>query len=323
MPKTMSFRKILFSVYFACFFFNQSWGAEFGWEVRLIDDTKYLSLLQIETFFGFDERSNDGNRIIVSNDKVEMDLQVESFQCVMNGVKFRFENKIERVGEDVFVSALDLLTLDAVLRPNFIRGAVVPTAVILDPAHGGNFKGVENEFGTEADYALKYAKLMKTKLVEKGIDVIMTREDDQTLTLQERVKIANAFEGDAVFIRIGFRSGPKDRSGIGTVVLSENRKEGINYRPMAMALAAGAHGAVSRRVEAIPDDGIRSVESSALSDVEHPAILLECGYMTNKLDARYIDSESYQEALADAIKDSLLRYKYAIRQGINVKEADE
>ncbi len=317
--------RTLFVILFVCSTVFSVTGAEggIGWEKKIIKDIEYLPLAQIEKFYGMEFKRRDGKRVFTGSKSVEMVLHVGSFVCELNGVKFIFEAKIEEADGAVFVSRSDLATLDAVLRPNAIKVAAVPTTVILDPEHGGEAKGVENEFGTEAEFTLKIAKLTEAKLKEKGFDVIMTREDDKGFSLQDRVDIANGFAGDAVFISIGFRSGPRHKQGIETEILSKLGDPAINLKPAATALAAAVHGSVNQRVEKIPDGGISSRRLAVLSNVQHPAILLLPGYMTNEMDSRLIANEKYQEMVAGGITTAMMKYRFTIQRGQQMRKVED
>jgi len=310
------FTKINFLAAFCLCFIAAGFAAEAenGWRPVEIKNEQYLPLAQIGKFYGLEPHRRERNRFVTKNKKVEIVLNLASFECEMNGIKFRFERQIEIIDEDIFVSRRDLATLDAVLRPGFMGAAAVPTTVIIDAAHGGDAKGVENRFGAESDFALMIAKLARDELMRKGFDVVMTRDDDRALTLQERVDIANKIQADAVFISIGFSSGPRERRGIETEILSRAGKQDINFQPMATALATSVHSSVMQRLGGNAfDGGIRSERFAVLSGVAHPAVLLEAGYMTHEVDARLISIEVYRKSVADAIATAVARYRLAIR----------
>ena len=51
---------------------------------------------------------------------------------------------------------------------------------------------------------------------------------------------------------------------------------------------------------------------SVLSGVRHPAILLEGGFMSHPHEARLIDNDAYQNALANSILDAVVKYRFAV-----------
>mgnify|MGYP000726969403 CR=1 FL=1 len=61
------------------------------------------------------------------------------------------------------------------------------TTVIIDAGHGGKDPGATNALGTEAAYNLQVSQSLKKMLTERGYKVLMTRDTNRYLTLQERV----------------------------------------------------------------------------------------------------------------------------------------
>src|SRR5690606_21932061 len=117
--------------------------------------------------------------VVLENPKVKMELKVGGNECLMNSVKFVFSNNIESQGDKVYVSRVDLSKLiDPVLRPKFIPNAGDFRTVILDPGHGGKDPGTTNPLGTEANYNIKVAGLVKKRLEAQGYKVVMTRNSD-------------------------------------------------------------------------------------------------------------------------------------------------
>lgn len=301
-----------------------------GWDVAKIDGRDYVSVASIKKFYNFTHLKRAGNSVILENTKVEMKLKVGGNECLMNGVKFVFSNPVASSGDNVYVSRMDLAKLiDPVLRPNFIRNAGDFRTVILDPGHGGKDPGATNSIGTEASYNLKVAERVKAKLQAQGFKVVMTRESNRYLTLQERVNLANAVRENAVFVSIHFNSGGRGAArGIETFTLSppgvahygrgfvpaDNQQRAGNEHDSAnIALATSVHGSILRRLQTHTfDRGIKRARFSVLSGVRHPAILLEGGFMTHPYEARLIANESYQNTLASGIVEAIAKYRYAV-----------
>ena len=165
-----------------------------GWEVVKIEGHDYVSVESIKKFYNFTSLTRSGADVVLDNTtKIKMTLKVGGNECVMNGVKFVFTYPVATQGDKAYVSRMDLAKLiDPVLRPSFIQNAGDFHTVILDPGHGGKDAGATNALGTESVYNLKVAGLVKNLLMAKGYKVVMTRQTDVYLTLQERVDIANA-----------------------------------------------------------------------------------------------------------------------------------
>jgi N-acetylmuramoyl-L-alanine amidase len=300
-----------------------------GWEVAKIEGRDYVSVESMKRFYNFTKLTRSGDSVVLENAKVEMKLKVGGNECLMNGVKFVFSNSVATIGEKPYVSRMDLAKLiDPVLRPNFIKNAGDFRTVILDPGHGGKDPGATNSIGNEASYNLKVAAKTKSLLEAQGFKVVMTRETNVYLSLQERVDLANAIDENAVYVSIHFNSGGRAARGIETFTLSppgvshygrgiiaaDNRaRVGNEHDSANIALATSVHGSLLRRLQKHTfDRGIKRARFSVLSGVKHPAILLEGGFMTHPYEARLIENETYQHAVANGIVDAIAKYRFAV-----------
>ena len=315
----------------ACFFTAPALNAAStaGWEITKIEGHDYVSVESIKRFYNFAKLSRSGNSLTLENPKVEMQLKIGANECLMNGVKFVFTNAVTAVGDKAYVSRMDLSKLiDPVLRPNFIPNADDFRTVILDPGHGGKDPGATNSLGNESFYTLKVAGRTKSLLETKGFKVVMTRNSDQFISLQERVNIANAIRDKAIFVSVHFNSGGREARGIETFTLSppgvshygrgviaadSQTRAGNEHDSANIALATAIHGSLLRRLQKNTfDRGIKRARFSVLSGVRHPAILMEGGFMTNSYEARLIHNDAYQNALANSIVDAIIKYRFAV-----------
>lgn len=310
-----------------------------GWKVEKYDGKDYVSVQSIKQFYGFTDISQSGSNITLrmadprnkGKFKVVMKLTVGGSDCYMNGVRFVFCEEVASINGRAYVSRLDLVKLiHPVLRPEFIANAGNFRTVILDAGHGGKDPGATNRLGEEAAYNLKVARKIKANLEKLGFKVVLTRDSDTYLTLQERVHRANAVADSAVFVSIHFNSGSRSARGIETFTLSppgvshygrsarpsDNNKQMGNVHDSAnVALATAIHGQVMRRFgKHTLDRGIKRARFSVLTGVKHPAILLEGGFMSHPYESRLIDNENYQNALAAGVTDAIVRYRAAVSQ---------
>lgn len=305
--------------------------AEAVWDVVKIADRDYVSVESIKNFYQFAKMTRTGDSIKLSNPSVEMQLRVGSQECLMNNVKFVFSYPIETSGSKVCVSRVDISKLvDPVLRPNYIKNAGNFRTVIIDAGHGGKDAGATNPFGCEANYTLKVAGKFKTLLEAKGFKVVLTRSSDVYLSLQERVDVANAVHDSALFISIHFNSGNSAARGIETFTLSPqgvahygrdlkssdfSNFSGNEHDSANIALATATHGSLIRRLGTNTfDRGIKRARWSVLTGVQHPAILVECGFVSHPYEARLIENEVYQDKLAAGLTDAVVKYRCAVNQ---------
>src|SRR5262249_3588961 len=107
--------------------------------------------------------------------------------------------------------------------------------VVIDPGHGGNDIGATGPDGVkEKDITLQISKRVRDKLLAEmpDLEVVMTRDDDRTLSLQDRTNIANSAAAD-LFISIHCNASPLRRvRGVETYTLN------ITHDKYAMKLAA-------------------------------------------------------------------------------------
>jgi len=176
-----------------------------------------------------------------------------------------------------------------------------PAVVVIDPGHGGSDRGgMPGQRIAEKGFTLDTAKRLARVLGNgTGIKVVLTRDDDTFVSLTERTSIANQYAGrDAVFVSIHFNAGRREGAyGIETYY---NNQRG--YR-----LAALVHPRVIQAMASI-DRGVRRRGYSVLRRNRLPAILVECGFLTNHAEAARISDPRSRERLARAIADAIVRY---------------
>jgi hypothetical protein len=137
---------------------------------------------------------------------------------------------------------------------------------------------------------LDVALRLRNVLSASGYQVIMTRSTDVFVSLAERVAIANAYR-NAVFVCIHFNAtGRSGASGIETYFYSRD----------SLPLASAIHYYVAGGA---PSDnrGVRRRGYYVLRKTSIPAVLVECGFLTNPTEAAYAQSASYRQRLANEI----------------------
>ena len=304
------------------------------WNTVYHMNQRYVSLSQIPQYYreyAFTRSQPTGNVIRftsnMSHGKTIMDFQLGSPNVYMNGVKFNFSFPIVYKDGRYLVSQIDLVKLiNPILRPSYIDQSARVRTVVLDPGHGGRDPGTVNNYGYEKDFALKLAQKVRAKLEQVGFHVVMTRYGDQSLELEDRVRIANRTQ-DAIFVSLHFNSvSGGGAEGIETFTLSPpgsatfgralrtsdltvragNAKDTSN-----IALATAIHGRVISRLGA-KDRGIkRHSELYVLRGIKHPTILFEGGFMSHPGEALKIKSDTYLDQMAHAIYEGIVVYKTA------------
>lgn len=215
-------------------------------------------------------------------------------------------------------------------------------SVVLDPGHGGKDPGAIGVGGLrEKEVTLRLAKALRPRLEARGFRVLLTRERDQTLSLEERTAFAEGVGGD-VFISL-HTNAAKRRSahGIETYYLDESherhsrrvaaRENGVPFdrldelqRTVAQfrvselsthsaRLANTIHASVISGVRSshgkVEDLGVKRGPFYVLFLSNMPAILLETGFLTNRAEASRLRSDFYIQVLAEQISRALSTYR--------------
>jgi N-acetylmuramoyl-L-alanine amidase len=231
-------------------------------------------------------------------------------------------------GEDELISAMDVSKIiEPIMRPNRMHNAHKIQTVVLDPGHGGVDQGASNRWGTEKMFALDVAMHARDDLVRAGYRVEMTRTRDTTVSLEDRVKIANRFR-DAVFVSIHFNySGAAEGlesyalapAGVPSNAANESHVSSADVRVCAgnaedehnIALSAAIHAMVLSRVSMF-DRGVKHARFHVLRDVQIPAVLVECGFLSNTTEGQRIATVQFRQEVASAIAQGIQNYDAAV-----------
>ncbi len=301
-----------------------------NWQTVSYKGKKYISLQQIKTSFGFTNYKISGSSHTLTKKGLSLQLNSGSQKCILNTVKFEFSYPAVKRGTSLLVSETDVnKIITPVLRPTIIKNAKSFRTVVIDPGHGGKDAGAVNRYGTEAGYNLKVGLKLKKLLTAQGFNVVMTRENNTYLSLQQRVSLANRY-GNAIFISIHFNASSRTAArGLETFTLSpvgvahygrgvkssDYRVLNGNHQDSAnIALATAIHGRMLERTRSVkvPDRGIKRARFSVLTKIKHPAILIEGGFMSNPTEAILIEKKIYQNTVATAICEGVIRYRKAL-----------
>ena len=166
-----------------------------------------------------------------------------------------------------------------------------PITVVIDAGHGGHDRGgIPGQRIAEKDMTLDVALRLRNVLSANGYHVVMTRSTDVFVPLGGRVAIANSYR-NAVFVCIHFNAtGRSGASGIETYFYSRE----------SLPLASAVHYYVTGGAPSA-NRGVRRRGYYVLRKTAIPAVLVECGFLTNPTEAAYAQSAGYRQKLADEI----------------------
>jgi N-acetylmuramoyl-L-alanine amidase len=174
------------------------------------------------------------------------------------------------------------------------------TTVVVDAGHGGKDSGAYRRYGPpEKIVTLDVAQRLERKLRESQIKTVMIRDSDVFIPLNDRVAAENG-QKNAIFVSIHFND-------------SRRRKT----RGFETYYHSGASVDLANRIQqklmTIPNStngGIHTANFRVLRLANCPAVLVECGYLSNRSEGNQARDSEYRELLADRIAEAIVDARY-------------
>ena len=200
--------------------------------------------------------------------------------------------------------------------------------VVLDPGHGGQDSGAMVGNVMEKDLTLDVAQRVDRILQARGLATVLTRVGDSYVSLAERAALTNHVH-DCVFVSIHFNEGNKTvSSGVETYYADHQMTPGtpiVSWLPFlqrassqspnfeSQSLAGFIQDALVVRTQAV-NRGTKAEQFFVIANVQHPAVLVEGGFLSNQEDIAKLGSEEYREQIAGAISDGIVRYRDVLKE---------
>jgi TonB-dependent SusC/RagA subfamily outer membrane receptor len=177
--------------------------------------------------------------------------------------------------------------------------------VVLDAGHGGEDAGAINGNVKEKELSLTLAKMVKELNVNPDIELVLTRSSDQTTALPDRVKMASD-KNAQLFLSLHIASAPSpDQKGITAFISGRDltrHQENVRFATLLLNNLSSVY-AVDKQIKQRENQGVWVLDKNVC-----PAVILECGYLSNTEDRNYISSEANQEKIARQILRSIEDY---------------
>jgi N-acetylmuramoyl-L-alanine amidase len=232
------------------------------------------------------------------------------------------------------------------LPPAFGQPVSAIRAIAIDPGHGGDDEGARGANGVkEKDLALAVARRLKAVLEARlGIRVLLTRDDDRSIPIDERTSVANNNKVD-LFASIHASASFRKSLAGASIFYASFGKEASQSSGAHAAERVPAFGGGLREIEMVPWDlaQTRHISQSTtfaavldqhlrgrvplsphptdqaplrvLESANMPAVLIELGYLSNTEQERLIAGDSFQSAFVQAFYDAVVQYRDALQNG--------
>ncbi|PTN35988.1 N-acetylmuramoyl-L-alanine amidase [Desulfonatronum sp. SC1] len=232
-------------------------------------------------------------------------------------------------------------------HPGDVAGSLIEqlgltvSTIMIDPGHGGKDPGAVAHGIKEKDINLRMSRILGRMLEEKGFRVLYTRTTDVFIPLEERTAMANAQKAD-LFLSIHANAHPNPNMKgfeIYSLNLARNqdavrvaaRENAVSSKKISdlqliltdlmlnskitesRELATKIHGntitGMRRTHPSLADRGVREAPFYVLMGAKMPAVLIEMGYLTNRDEARLLNTDAYLRTLATNLLQGVLAYR--------------
>lgn len=244
---------------------------------------------------------------------------------VWNFHKLKFAYLITKIIAVIIITvllfgAISNLYFDSDKYIHAMHEASEKNLIILDAGHGGEDPGaigINNVY--EKNINLDIAFLIGEILCERGFAVMYTRAEDKLLyseeenikgfrkisDLKNRCKIAAEYP-EAMFVSIHMNSYQNSKYSGLQVYYSENNEN-------SRMLASNIQSSVKNELQSLNNRTIKAGEGMyLLENVYNPAVLVECGFLTNAEECKKLSEKEYQKQLSLAIVCGIIKYKELI-----------
>ncbi len=214
--------------------------------------------------------------------------------------------------------------------------------IVIDPGHGGKDPGAIGPAGLmEKDVTLDVARRLQARLARhENYRILLTRDDDEAVSLKDRVEFAN-LNGADLFISLHVNYLPVEKHTVietyyfgpqtdeTALRLAERENQDSEYsmsdfrttiqkigntfkyqesRHLATLIQSSLYGNISRENISILSSGIKTAPFMVLLGVDMPSVLTEISTLSNKREERQLSTETYRENIAHYLEQGIVEY---------------
>lgn len=275
-------------------------------------------------------------RFVLSDRTHRFEFEVDSREARIDGLRFFLGDPVTFEKGRPHVSRTDYETcLVPLLRPALLpKVPRPPKVIVIDPGHGGVDQGTQNpRLGLkEKVFTLDVSQRLKRLLESRGYEVVLTREKDEKVELQNRAIIANRAKAD-LFISVHFNSLFPDTKTSGAEVFTftragqrsdhsrgagqpddtEDEPAAVNrHDAWSVLLGDAVHRATLKSLK-LPDRGQKTKHLGMLRGLNCPGVLVESGFLSNDAEAKKIATPEYRQQIAEALAEGVEWYASVVR----------
>lgn len=214
--------------------------------------------------------------------------------------------------------------------------------ILIDPGHGGEDKGAVGKLGTkEKDITLDIARKLRERLIKhQGYQILLTRKEDITLSLEDRIEFANYYGAD-LFISIHINYIPKKpinpietyyfgpHTDKEALLLAEKENKGTEYtlndfkeiiqnientlktqesKSLALYIQKSLYRNIRKQNKYVKNWGVKTAPFIVLLGVDIPSVLTEVTCLSNTNEEKKLNREHYREEIAGYLEEGIVSY---------------
>ncbi len=299
--------------------------------VMVAGGQRYFYIKDLATFYGYTLRVPPGRKIFLDGRWSSVAFEVDSRAIKINGTTLWLNAPVTKIRDRWVVTETDVRkVVDPILRPTAYLGSRGYRVVVLDPGHGEMDIGAKGRRGVVEKLAvLDIAKRVRVYLANTGLKVYLTRETDRFIELQDRSWRAARWGAD-LFVSIHINSSVSPASSGREVYvltaagyLSTAASPGVRVDKSACVgnrfdsanavLGYYIQKALLEKAGGV-DRGLRHARFVVLKESPCPAALVECGFVSDRVEEARLLTPAHREAVALGIAKGILDYLGAVKR---------
>ncbi|MEO9146257.1 MAG: N-acetylmuramoyl-L-alanine amidase [Ginsengibacter sp.] len=193
--------------------------------------------------------------------------------------------------------------------------------VIIDAGHGGRDLGAKGGNADEKDITLAIAKKVKELNSNKKINIVLSRDNDDFISVHDRASFANKTKAD-LFISIhlqailsGNNLQKSTRSGFSVIIAKNDNAYSSQSKLLGFSIINSFKDNYPLPVASDLMQRERGIW--VLKATECPAVVIEAGYITTPKDLEYLSQSKNQETIAKNILNGIENYEYSLKNAVN------
>lgn len=307
---------------------DRTFGLGAGESPKIIQGEKdtFVPIREVAKFYSLKvERQPDG-AFYMMRQAGDVRIPNSGRKTDIDGITVWLHSPVEVLKRRYAITETDYRSVvQPILDPSrFLQGREAKV-VLIDPGHGGEDSGAQGSGIREKDLVLQIAKTLRHELVQHGFKVLMTREFDQFIPLDERSARAREWGADFMVSLHANSAGNGAAHGVETYIVTApgypsttskaaggpNRNApgyvGNEVAGASAVLGYSIHRSLIKGMNA-HDRGLRHARFLVLRDTPCPSALVEMGFLSNPDEVERMKSEEFAVRLVESLTSGILSY---------------